>query len=904
MQPFPKAPAIMQSSAFPCWHSRNSRVLVFLCLLACCLMFCRPLAAEVTQTSFRRILILNSYHQGYLWTDQITDAVRNQIAPHFQDVEFYIESLDAKRLHSEALTQNLLQNLKLKYRNTRIDIIVTSDDDALLFMRRFHDGLFPGVPVVFCGVNGEENLRGIPRQHFTGLLEVLDVKPNLELIRKLCPETDKIYVVSDSTTTGIALRRLMGDAARDFPDIRFIYLKGEELSTDELIQQLRKLDRTSAVFMNVWFQDKNGSFIAYKDINPMMSRNCPVPIFGMIDMLIDLGIVGGKMNSGKTQGREAGAMALRILKGKATPASMPIITQSRNEYLFDYRQLVRFGIPESALPPGSNIHHRPFSFYEAYKGLVWGVTSIIIVFLVMIITLVINRRKLQTAKAQLIESRRNLAITLDSIDEGVITTDISGSVTSMNPAAERLTGCSIQEAAGKPFDEVCVLYRSGADEPIPSPVTGVIQSGTVTYLDSFSLLLTQDQQKRHVADSCSPIRDEENRIQGAVVVLRDATEEFALQEKLRQSEKLRSVGELAGGIAHDFNNVLMGISGAAEILESETSEEGKRFLNIIRDAARRAASLTSRLLIFSRKKQLVMAPVDTHALLNHTASLLSHTVDKKIIIQIKNEAPLSIITGDDSQLQNAVLNLGINASHAMPDGGSLDFSTRNVFLDQGYCEASPFDLTPGDFIEVEVRDTGVGIPPENLRKVFEPFFTTKEQGKGTGLGLSAVYGTIQSHSGAINLYSEPGKGTVFHIYLPLATGASPETHPEMEVCHRKACILVIDDEDMIRSTLQAMLESLGHQVLTASDGLEGLDSYRAKAASIDLVILDMIMPRMNGRETLEELRKINPELRILISSGFSRGDEVRVLQSKGRCDFIRKPYIRQELIAALNRLMD
>lgn len=893
----------MQSRSSHCRHLRITWGVLAACLLGLFVALGQPLHAGSSQTAFRRVLLLHSYHQGYLWTDQITDAVRAQIEPHFQNVEFYIENLDAKRLQSEALTQNIRENLKLKYRKVQIDIIVTSDDDALLFMRRFHDGLFPGVPVVFCGVNDKENFHGLPRQHYTGLMEVLDIKPNLELIRKLCPETDKVYIVSDSTTTGLALRRMVVEAAKDFPDIRFIYLKGEELSTDELIQQLRQLGPGSAVFMNVWFRDKNDQFIAYKDINPLMSSNCPVPIFGMIDMLIDLGIVGGKMNSGTIQGREAGRMALKILKGEATPASLPILTSSPNEYMFDDRQLKRFGIPTSALPPGSRVYHRPFSFYETYKQLVWGVLSVFLVFLAMIIALAINRRRLQAAKAQLTRSRRDLAITLSSIDEGVITTDTSGAVTSMNPAAERLTEWPLGHAQGRHFDEVCVLYRPGADEPTPSPIMDVVRSGTVAYLDSFSILSTRNQQKRHVADSCSPIRDEEDRIVGAVVVLRDASEEFALQEKLRQSEKLRSVGELAGGIAHDFNNVLMGITGAAEILESETSVEGKHFLKIIREAARRAADLTARLLVFSRKKQMLIARVDVHTLLSQTISLLSHTVDKKIPIRLSCEATRSIIRGEDTQLQSAFLNLGINASQAMPDGGNLDYRTRNLFLDQAYCDASPFELAPGDYIEVEVQDTGIGIPPEFLTRVFEPFFTTKEQGKGTGLGLSAVYGTVQSHGGAITLHSEEGKGTVFRIYLPLSEETALESDEKVEVCRKKGCILIIDDEAMIRSTLQTTLEGLGNQVLAAEDGREGLNLYREKAASIDLVILDMIMPRMGGRETLEELMKIDPKVRILISSGFSKDEEFAELRSKGHCAFIRKPYGQKELIQALNRLL-
>ena len=500
---------------------------------------------QPTTAKIKRVMILNSYHNTYLWTDQITDAVKQQISARFKDVEYYVEYMDAKRLCSEELTQNIYQNLKLKYHHIKLDIIIVSDDDALLFMRRFHDDLFPDVPVVFCGINEEKNLQGLPRRYYTGLLEVLDVKPNIELIKKLWPQTQKIYVISDCTTTGLALRRLVSEAAPDFPNIRFIFLKGEDLSTSEMLKQLNQLDQRSAVFMNVWFRDKNNEFIAYKDINPMMSATCPVPIFGMIDMLIDLNIVGGKMNGGNIQGRKAGEMAVKIMTGETTAAQLPINTSSPNEYMFDSRQLQRFHISEKLLPPGSKVFHRQFSFYQTYKPLVWSVTATLLTFLAMIIALAINGHRLKLTQLQLVRNKQDLNIILNSLGEGVIATDMDGNIIRMNPVAERLTGWSEAEAAGKPFTQIFHAVAENST-PLNSPVALVLETGYPATTEKNARLISQDQSEWQISSNCSPLRDENNQVIGTVVIFHDITEEYALQEKLRQAEKTAFRGAAGG----------------------------------------------------------------------------------------------------------------------------------------------------------------------------------------------------------------------------------------------------------------------------------------------------------------------------------------------------------------------
>jgi CheY-like chemotaxis protein len=261
--------------------------------------------------------------------------------------------------------------------------------------------------------------------------------------------------------------------------------------------------------------------------------------------------------------------------------------------------------------------------------------------------------------------------------------------------------------------------------------------------------------------------------------------------------------------------------------------------------------------------------------------------------------------GDWSQLQNSLLNIGINAGHAMPDGGTLTFSTANIELEEMYCANAPFDITPGTYLQVTVRDTGCGIAKENLKRIFEPFFTTREINKGTGLGLAAVYGAVQQHKGAITVYSEIGHGTEFSIYLPLAHHREAVTRIPEELVFGDGCILVVDDEPVVRITAKSMLERLGYSVLEAENGKEGLEVYTQHQQHISLVLLDMLMPIMDGTSCFFHLKAVNPEVKVIISSGFTRAADLVNLKENGLCNFIRKPYsmtqISQVIAQALNR---
>src|SRR5512133_161669 len=374
-----------------------------------------------------------------------------------------------------------------------------------------------------------------------------------------------------------------------------------------------------------------------------------------------------------------------------------------------------------------------------------------------------------------------------------------------------------------------------------------------------------------------------------------------MEEQIRQTQKMDVVGQLAGGVAHDFNNMLTAILGSAELMVKYVKGDpvAMKLLANIQKAASRSAELTGQLLAFSRKGQKHMVHVQMDTSIREVISLLERTIDKNITLETRLIANKTGVIGDPALLQNALLNLGVNARDAMPAGGVVTFATANVELDPGYCESSPFDITPGPYIEISVSDTGTGMTKDIIQHMFEPFYTTKEVGKGTGLGLAAVYGTITGHHGCINIYSEPGLGTVFKLYLPLSSKKKMEDTSRDELIRGSGGVLLVDDEEILRAVGKLFLEELGYRVYLAEDGEQALEMYGREREHISLVMLDVVMPVMGGKEALIRLKESYPDIRILICSGFNQEGSLEELKRLGAQGFLNKPYILNELSRAV-----
>ncbi|GEM_PF-1023617 len=392
---------------------------------------------------------------------------------------------------------------------------------------------------------------------------------------------------------------------------------------------------------------------------------------------------------------------------------------------------------------------------------------------------------------------------------------------------------------------------------------------------------------------------------GILAIAEDITERRRLEELLRQTQKMEAIGALAGGIAHDFNNLLTGILGYASVLQQEVAPDSPlyRDLGAIVDSATRAADLTQQLLTVARSSpHTERKPLDLNAVVREVISLLGRALEPTIAIRVRLAADLCTVLGDAGQLHQTLLNLCLNARDAMPNGGELTIETANLELSEEEARCLP-DLRPGRYALVSVTDTGMGMDASVRERIFEPFFTTKEHGRG--LGLAMAYGIVRAHEGTIHVYSEPGQGSTFKVYLP-AQGAFPipAAQRPLEFPQGRETILVVDDEESVRAVLRRMLERAGYTVLDAPDGRAAIELYQQREPPIDLVILDLTMPGLGGQETLWCLREINPDVRVIVSSGYSEGGRAGEIQSLRIHGFLQKPYHLAAVLRKVREVLD
>ncbi len=501
---------------------------------------------------------------------------------------------------------------------------------------------------------------------------------------------------------------------------------------------------------------------------------------------------------------------------------------------------------------------------------------------------------------------RDLRITLESIGDAVMATDEKGRITRVNQVACALTGWSPEEAVGSDILDVLCLVDAKTRDLVESPVRRAMREGRTVTLTGDNILLSRDGRELRVADSAAPIRGRDGSMQGAVMVFRDVTDEQLMQERLQHAQKLEAVGLLAGGVAHDFNNLLTGILGNAELLKRQlVDDEHTRRAEEVIKAAERAADMTRQLLAFSRKGKYQHVPVDLHEVLRDVGDLVAHSLARDVRVDCDFRATSAVVNGDPTQLHSAFLNMGVNARDAMPDGGVLHLKTREVMLDAEACIDLATHLVPGEYLEVTVADTGMGMDGATLERIFEPFFTTKEPGAGTGLGLAGVYGCVEAHDGAIQVTSEQEEGTTFVIYLPVSTEAVLEARrdPFPDVVSGEGKILVIDDEETVREVLRAGLMGMGYGVELCETGLEGVASFEAHHETLDLVILDLVMPGIDGRETFKRLQAIDPDVPVLIASGYTDNSRISELVAAGVAGSIAKPFTMERLSREVARCL-
>ncbi len=499
------------------------------------------------------------------------------------------------------------------------------------------------------------------------------------------------------------------------------------------------------------------------------------------------------------------------------------------------------------------------------------------------------------------EEARRLALLVERSPEAIFTTDLDGVITYVNPAMCRLTGFSRSELIGAKRK---VLYGEAELSAIHREMWAAIRSGRTW--EGKLTKRRKDGTAFQVESLVFPLLGKDGERLGFVTFSRDITERQRLEERMRQMEKMETVGQLAGGIAHDFNNALTAIVTTVELLRLHPAGvDLDRSLNVIGDACEHAANLTRQLLAFSRNQVLQPADLDLNTIVESNLDMLQRLIGEHIVIDFLPAQHLGTVHADPGQLAQVLMNLCANARDAMPEGGTITIETGTVVVNDEFIASHPW-TTPGSFVLLTVSDTGEGMDEATLKRVFEPFFTTKAPGRGTGLGLASVYGIIKQHGGFIHAYSEPGHGTTFKIYLPVVERRATEiVETRMgPVRGGSETILLVEDDPGVLTALAAGLANQGYHVLTAEDGEDALRVLDENDWHVDLVLSDTIMPRMGGLELLRAVAERAPGIPCILLSGYARDAAVEGGVLPPRVLFLQKPFGLDALLRALRRALD
>jgi PAS domain S-box-containing protein len=525
---------------------------------------------------------------------------------------------------------------------------------------------------------------------------------------------------------------------------------------------------------------------------------------------------------------------------------------------------------------------------------------------------VVARRKaraVERAKVQMAAQQENLRqanerqqAVIQASPFAIIALDTAGNVTSWNPAAERLFGWTAEEAVDQIPPFIDSDHIAEFRDKLERTGQGELMSGLERQRRR------KDGSLADVAVWTAPLRDAGGSVSAIIMAIADISERKKLEEQLRHSQKMEAVGRLAGGVAHDFNNLLTVINGYGHMM-LDSLRAGDRLhthAEQIVKAGNQAAALTTQLLAFSRRQMIQPKPVDLNRLVTNLEKMLRRVIGEDVALYTLLSPDLASINADANQMEQVLINLVANARDAMPRGGALTIATKNIMLDDGFrCEGS--EIPAGAYVEIAVSDTGEGMDADTRSHLFEPFFTTKERGKGTGLGLSSVYGSVRQNGGGIVVWSERGSGATFRIYLPQlrepATKEKPEPAPNAITCGTET-ILLVEDEVPLRHMLQETLSGAGYHVLEANDGTDAIRKWEKQAGSIDLLLTDVVMPLINGRQLARRLTSVAPRMRVIYMSGYA--DDV--IAYHGILDeattLVQKPFSPGVLLQKLREVLD
>jgi PAS domain S-box-containing protein len=843
------------------------------------------------------ILVIHSYHPGYQWTDSEQYGIESILrtltpAPHVQ-----VEYLDAYRITTPTYLTRLAATWDEKFRGRRFDVILSTDDPALAFLRTHGGTLFPDTPLVFCGINNYHPDLLPPGMLVTGIAENVDVTGTLSLALRLHPHTRHVLVIGDSSLTYQANRAILQASEPRFPALTFHYLENRSLT--QLLAELPTMPRQSIVLLLAMLRGEQQELLPIEEATPRLADHCPYPIYSLWDFFVGHGAVGGRVVTGQRQGEQAAQRALALLQA-GTRVPTAVGTQHQPQYLFDSERLQRFNIAHTALPPGAQVINRSPSRLLISHQLLWGVSLVLagLISLVSVLWVSIAHRK--QIELRLRRTQSFLTSLIEHLPAIVFLKDARTlAYVSINAAGEMLFGFAREAMLGKTDHDIFPQDQADAAFAIDQRV---LQEKTLIEVPVSSVLTRTGTRLIHAKSL--PLLDETGMPTFILGIAEDITDRQTMEEQLRTADKLASLGVLTGGIAHDFNNLLAAILGNLSIAR-EANRLDAVLVGRLAEAEKaclRARDLTQQLMTFASgggpiKHLAILADV-----IRDSAGFVLAGSRSRCVLRLPET--LWPVEMDPGQISQVVQNLVLNADQVMTQGGNITVAADNITLG----EESTQPLPAGAYVRVRVTDQGPGIPFEHLPHLFDPYFTTKEAGRG--LGLATSYRIVQSHGGYLTVDSHPGHGTTFTFFLPATPEAVPPAPvplPTTALTSAGRHILVMDDEDSVRDTVADMLMALGFTVKTARDGSEAIQLYRDAMLTtpFDAVIMDLtIRGGMDGRDAIQVLRTLDPHVRAIVSSGYSTHPIMSAYQDYGFLAVLMKPYTIDQLRSVLTQVLE
>ncbi|SDT84168.1 hybrid sensor histidine kinase/response regulator [Desulfobacula phenolica] len=864
----------------------------------------------VVQISPRRILILHSYHKGLGWTDNIAQGIDKTLHNSQYQIEIFTEYMDTKRIFNNKYLGDLTALFKYKYHNKKFDVIISSDDHAFQFLRRHHDNIFPHTPVVFCGVNDFKDEFIATSPYFTGVVESFGIKETIEAALSIHPDLRRVYSVVDETVTGKANLELLKDVIPDFKD-RLEFITLTDMDMTNLTEKVSRLPADSIVLLLAFTFDKSGNTFSLEQSADLITTAANQPVYSCWDFNLNHGILGGMLTTGNSHGITAAKLALRIIKGES-PANITVIKKSPNRYIFDFNILNKFSISTKDLPPDSKIINQPLSFYKQYKQIVWQAVVMFTLLLIFSITISINLVKKRAAEIRLKKNEKEILHQKKLAERylnlaGVIFIglDINGNVNLANQKAYKTLECNEKDILGLNWFDNFIPQSIRNDVRL---IFKQLMNRNIELAEYYeNPVISKTGKQIIIAWHNTYIKNDDDQIIGMLASGEDITEKRQLESRLRQAQKMESIGNLAGGIAHDFNNILFPIVGMSEILLEDLPDGSPEYENAreILIAGKRGSDLVKQILAFSRQSENKLTPIRIQQVLRDVMKLCRATIPADIEIFQEIQSDCGLVLSDPTQLHQVAMDLITNAYHAMDSGsGKIIVQLKETRI-QDHILVN-ISLKSGWYARLTVSDTGKGIDPEIIDKIFEPYFTTKEQGKGTGLGLAFVHGIIKEHGGDIQVSSTPGKGSTFDIYIPLMKKpVVTDSVKTVEMLQTgKGNILLVDDEPSVARLEKRMLERLGYQATAYIKSPDALKAFQSAPNDFNLVITDMTMPDMTGDQLSKKILSIKPDIPIIICTGFSERINEEKAKAIGVKGFLIKPVLKSEMAQMVKKVMD